>query len=106
MSAAENTRLPQALHEHYSFLTPAARRLPRAPFVEQVRDVAAGLALCLELIHSSNIDRLTGAAVPILGENDTERLTLFAIASARLLEQNASSDIQFMNEAAQKREAP
>lgn len=105
MSAAENTRPQLALHEHYSFLKHAARRLPRAEFVERTRDVASGLALCLELIYSSNVSRdaNTAAETPILNVNDTERLTRFAIASARLLELEANIDIEAMNDQAESR---
>lgn len=100
MSAAENTRPQPALHEHYSFLLPAARRLPRAEFVERTRDVVSGVALCLELIHSSNIARDVDADsdTPILNVYDTDRLARFAIASARLLEHAANVDIQSMND--------
>jgi len=106
MSAAKNGRPQHALHEHYSFLDPDLHLDGRAQFIELVRDLSSGLALCVELIHSSNLTRAAGEGVPLLGENDAERLARLAIVSANQLKQAADNNIEFLNELVHQKRAP
>jgi hypothetical protein len=93
------------LHEHHSFLDPSLRNDPRAKLAELVYDMAEGLGLALELIHSSNFDQSAlpdspDNPCPILSEPDTYRLMRFVIASTNLLKARADDEIELMNEIA------
>lgn len=95
---------PQAIHQRPSFLEPSLDLLdPHARFASLVSDCTSGIGLCLELIYSSDFNRRAGQTLPLLDENDTERLTLFAIASARLLTERADVEIDALNDKARSK---
>ena len=90
------------LHQYQSFLDPRIPRGGSTAFVETTYDIASGLGLALELIHSSNVDRLAqednpNNSPPILGVVETERLMRFAIVASNLLAEAAWERIDSLN---------
>lgn len=98
MSAKPKT----AVFEPFSWLSDDAKRYPMAVFVERAHDMAAGLALALEMVESAELNRMDPDAydgeVPVLDGCDTFIMLRFAIAAARSMHELAGKEISWLNE--------
>jgi len=97
------------LHQHQSFLDPRIPRGASTAFVEMAYDVASGLGVALELIHSSNVDQIAHEdnpekSPPILGYVDAEKLMRFAITASHMLADAAYQHIESLNQIAHQEE--
>jgi len=93
---------PKATHKPFSWLADDLKHDQRAQFAATTMDICQGVETCLELVHTSSLERDSG---PTLNPNDTDRLLRMAMASIRLLGESAEADIEFLNECA-GRDAP
>jgi hypothetical protein len=103
MSAPKKNR---PIHESFSWLAPSLAFDKDAQFIATTFDFCSGIALCLDLVHSSNLDRAHNADCdggkecrPTLGTADTDRLLMFAKSAARMLSANAERHIERLNAA-------
>jgi hypothetical protein len=101
MSATMND---QPIHEPFSWLDKSLSDDRTAQFVATTFDFCNGIALCLELAHSANLERTHNADAddsdkcqPAIGIVDTEHLLMFAQSAARLLAANAMRHIDRLN---------
>jgi hypothetical protein len=73
---------------------------PSSHFSEITYDVSRGIAMILDMIHTSQLDqeakREGGDCLPILGYQDRESLMRFAIQSANLLRDKAMENIDML----------
>lgn len=90
-----------AAHKPFSWLEDHLEHDRGARFAAMTMDVCQGIATCLELIHSSNVDRNRGG-LPTLNPADTDRLTRLAMASANLLSRAAEDQIELLNQSESK----
>ena len=68
-------------------------------FMEAAHDIAKGIALALDIVNTSQIQRENGHGPgggdpPVLGLNDTASMLLFAKQSARILAQYAEQQME------------
>ena len=96
-----------AVHERFSWLHKSMAFDREAQFTSTAVDVCKGIALCLELAHTSNMERDNNDQCdpgtegrPTLGVVDTEHLLMFATAAARLLAAAGEDNIDYLNKAA------
>lgn len=101
---------PSASHEAFSWLHTNLKHDPDAQFVESTLNLCNGIAICLQLVHNSNMVRSNqddlepgDDEVPLLDVVDTERLMLFAQTAAQMLADDAERRIGRMNEREQKK---
>lgn len=101
MSAPKKSR---PIHESFSWLSPPLAFDNEAQFIATTFDFCSGIALCLDLVHNSNLDRSHNADCdggkecrPTLGAADTDRLLMFAKSAARMLSANAERHIERLN---------
>jgi len=94
----------RASHEAFSFLDPSLKLDQDAQFAETVKDFAAGIGLCLEMINTSTLAREMNEVadegeedLPLLDKPDTECLLRFANASANMLARHAEARVAWMN---------
>lgn len=90
-----------ALHQPFSWLHSSLKNNQDAQFVARTRDVCNGVALCLDLVQMSDVDRAT-CAQSVLSVCDSERLMLLAAASVKMLADSAEREIEYLNSRAQK----
>lgn len=90
-----------ALHQPFSWLHSSLKNDSGAQFIARTRDVCNGVALCLELVHMSDVDRAT-CVPPLLSVCDTERLMQLALVSVRMLAESAACEIEALNDRAQQ----
>lgn len=95
----------EPMHRPFSWLVDGVKNDQHARFAAMTMDICQGVETCLELVHTSTLDRYEDA--PILGAGDTDRLLRMAMASIRLLGESAESTIDNINDhAMNKRGAP
>ena len=92
-------------HEQFHWLNDDAQKQPLASFVEQVKDIAAGIALTLEIVEMSDIRRQemqressTEAVAPTVHAGDACVLRRFAIATSRMLARVSEDLCDWLNE--------
>lgn len=90
-----------ALHQPLSWLHSSIKNDNGAQFIARTRNVCGGVALCLELVQMSDVDRATCVS-PLLSVCDTERLMLLALVSVRMLAESAAREIEALNDRAQQ----
>jgi hypothetical protein len=96
-----------AVHRPFSWIHASLRYDRQAEFVATTFDICQGISLCLELVHSSDLVRLSNRdadpgeeETPHLDLANTEQLLQLARASARLLADSAERHIEWVNAAA------
>lgn len=106
------TKQPSAHHQPFSWLHTGRPNDRGGALAARTLDVCQGIALCIEIAHSSDLTRLHNddadpgeAAVPTLGVCDTDRLLRLARASAELLAAHAEDHIEWLNNAARREQA-
>lgn len=93
---------PEPLHEPFTWFNSYYKQDRKAEFVGMTLDVCSGINACLELIHSSELQRDNGD-VPILNISESARLLRLALMSSQLLANEAEKHIGWMNEFAHNR---
>lgn len=95
LTQAEIDRL--GMHKPFSWLDEDAQRYPLAKFVEQVKDMTAGIALTLEIVEMADIQRREALELeredivhPVIQSRDAFTLRRFAIAASRMLNERSS----------------
>lgn len=98
---------PKNAHKPFSWLHDSLRHDREAEFAATTFDICRGIDLCIELVHSSDLERSHNTdanpgeeCLPVLGPVDTETLLQFVMASAKLLAGNADRRIEWLNDAA------
>jgi hypothetical protein len=101
MSAPKNDR---PVHEPFSWLDKSLSDDRTAQFVATTFDFCNGIALCMELAHSANLERAhnddaddADKCQPVIGIVDTEHLLMFAQSAARMLASEAERNIERLN---------
>jgi len=96
----------QPIHEPFSWLDKSLSCDRNAQFAETTFDICNGIALCLELAHSANLERTHNKDCdagdecwPAIGIVESERLLMFAQSAARMLSANAERHIDRLNAA-------
>jgi hypothetical protein len=109
MSAPKKDR---PVHEGFSWLNRSLAFDQDAQFIATTFDFCTGIALCLDLVHSCNLDRSHNEDCdkgkecrPTLGITETDQLLMFAKSAARMLASKAESAIDRVNERAAKKDA-
>ena len=109
---AKPTPAPEAAHKPFSWLVPEAELDDDAQFAAITADICNGVATCLDLILSSNLDRdhnigarADDQVTPTLSYADTERLVFLARASIKLLVQSAERTVDHRNTLAKEARA-
>ena len=94
-----------AVHQPFSWLDAAAKTYPMADFVALIVNVGNGLHTCLEIVNSSNLERISNEdavhgeeVTPAVDVCDAEKLMRFAIATTQLLREAAEERISWINE--------
>lgn len=102
----------KAFHKPFSFLRDSLRDERQAKFAETTFNICQGISTCLELVHSSDLERHHNMdaspgeeSVPVLDPADTERLLAFAREAAQLLADRAERHIGLLNDDALRKEA-
>ena len=103
MSAPKNDR---PIHEPFSWLDKSLSDDRTAQFVATTFDFCNGIALCLELAHSANLERAHNKDCnagdkcrPAIGIVETERRLMFAQSAAQMLTASAERHINRLNAA-------
>jgi hypothetical protein len=90
-----------AAHKRFSWLDEQAQSDPLARFVEQVKDVVSGVALVLEIVEMSDIQRKEASqrnpVAPIIHACDACTLRRFAITTSRMLAERAEDMCDWLN---------
>ncbi len=86
----------EPLHKPFSWLADGVKNDRRAQFAAMTLDICQGVETCLELVHTSSLERHQES--PMMGAGDTDRLLRMAMASIRLLGESAEADIEFLND--------
>jgi hypothetical protein len=96
----------QPVHEPFSFLEKSVSCDPNAHFAETTFNICNGIAMCLELAHSANLERTHNKDCdagdecrPAIGIVETERLLMFAQSAAKMLTASAERHIDRLNAA-------
>jgi len=89
---------PRDLHAAFSWFDPNVKVDSHAMFVSRTHNILRGVALILEIIHSNKLDIETDSD-RLLDTREIEDLTLFATESARMLHEQAGSEIVRINNA-------
>jgi hypothetical protein len=94
-----------AAHDPFSFLHPRLKHNHMAQFAESVLDITQGIAVCLEMVHSSSLARDMNEhsepdeqQQPLVDIVDTDRLLRFTSTAAALMADRAEKQIEWMNE--------
>lgn len=94
----------QPVHEPFSWLDKSLSEDRTAQFVATTFDFCNGIALCMELAHSANLERAHNADAddaqkcqPAIGVVDTEHLLMFAQSATRMLAREAERNIEHLN---------
>jgi hypothetical protein len=102
----------KAVHKPFSWLDDSLRSDRQAEFAATTFDICQGISLCIELVHSSDLERLHNVdadpgeeEAPLLDLVNTERLLRLARASAELLADSAERHIEWLNTAARRKQA-
>lgn len=82
--------------ELFSWLNPDARYLPGAQHAENTFDAAGGIALILGMVEASDLAAETEGKAN-LAANDRAMLIRLAMASARMLRDEARQHIDWLN---------
>lgn len=82
--------------EFFSWLTPEARYLPGAQHAENTYDAAGGIALILGMVEASDLAAETDGSAN-LTPHDRATLIRMAMASARMLHDEARRQIEWLN---------
>lgn len=90
------------LHQYFSRLPADFSHDAAAKMIELAHDVSDGVALCLELLSEDDLRRQNDEA-PMLGIGDTTRLMRLAVASLRMLRDEAHSRIENTHDWIEKR---
>lgn len=98
-----------AAHQPFSWLGDELKDHDSADFVALTMDVCFGIETCLELVHSSGLERAFNRdadpgqeSAPALDLGCTERLLRLAIVSSRLLSASAEQRINWLSSRAKK----
>jgi hypothetical protein len=101
MSAPKNDR---PFHERFSWLDKSLSDDRAAQFVATTFDFCNGIAMCMELAHSANLERAhnddadeVDKCRPAIGIVDTEHLLMFAQSAARMLAAEADRHMERLN---------
>lgn len=86
------------LHKAFSWFDPGVKVDSHAMFASRTHNILRGVTVILEIIHSNKLDIATDSD-RLLGEGEIEDLTLFATESARMLHEQAGSEIVRINNA-------
>ena len=99
---AEINRL--SVYERFRWLNEAAQKNPLAEFVEQVKDLACGITLALEMVEMSDIQRQEALnandgpiITPVIRLSDACTLRRFAIAASRMLAEHSENLCDVLN---------
>ncbi|ATQ75063.1 hypothetical protein CR152_11430 [Massilia violaceinigra] len=97
---------PQALPA-FSWLYGGLQHDPAAQFIAKSKDAWRGVETCLQLVNTSELERLHNAdadpgeeLLPVLSIIDTERLLRLAIVTAQTWGDQCESHISFMQSSA------
>lgn len=98
-----------AVHRQFSWLCGIAKDTDHGKLAELTMDVCRGIRTCLELVNSSELERVhntdadpRGESPPILDVVDTDHLLRLAIVASKLLGDEAERRIFRMNEQADR----
>lgn len=101
----ERDILPEAVHQDFRWIEGDAQAAVHAQLLERALDISAGINTCLELVYSSNMERLGNHDVtpaerilPLLDVGDTDRLMRFSIAAAALLRDSLRHGVESLND--------
>jgi len=92
-----------AAHQPFSFVAARLKHDPNARFAASVLDITQGIAVCLSIVHNSELARSMNRddpddqQLPLVDTVDTERLLRLATASATLMARDAEQYIEWMN---------
>ncbi|MBS0346638.1 MAG: hypothetical protein JSR69_09260 [Proteobacteria bacterium] len=87
---------PQNAFKPFSWLSPDAEYLPGAQHAADTYDAAKGIALLLEMVEESDL-AIEGGGVPNFNPVQRSALLRMAMASARMLENEAWKHIGWLN---------
>jgi hypothetical protein len=103
---------PIAHHQAFSWLHTSRPNDRGAALAATTLDVCQGIALCVEIVHSSDLTRLHNndadpgeEAVPTLGAYDTDRLLRLAKSAAELMAAYAEDHIEWLNNVARNEQS-
>jgi hypothetical protein len=95
---------PASAHQGFHWINGPSKDSAYASFLEMTYDLTAGINLCLEIAHASELQREANrdadegeAAAPAVGAFDAEKLLRMAIVSSSLLTQEAMRRIESEN---------
>jgi hypothetical protein len=95
---------PNAVHQRFHWIDGPSKDTAYASFLEMTYDLAAGINLCLEIVHTAELQHEANlaadegeAAAPAVGAFDAEKLLRMAIVSSALLTQEAMRRIETEN---------
>ena len=95
---------PAPTHQRFRWVDGPAQDSSYGVFLEMTYDLAAGINTCLEIIHSSDLQREANqaadedeVAAPAVGAFDAEKLLRLSIASSALLTREAMRRIEVEN---------
>jgi hypothetical protein len=94
-----------SVHQDFSWLNDAAKNFPTANFVELTRDICLGIQTCLNIVNTSNLERLHNEdakpgeqCIPAINSYECEALLRLSIASSSLLHKASERTIDWINE--------
>lgn len=99
MSTSTTAKKPAALFSAFDWV-PEPDRLGPYRMLSQIRDLAAGVSLALEIIERSGISRESGDA-PILDAPDELRFTRMSIAAMQIIEDKLDEHFDDMHDRAE-----
>lgn len=93
-----------SVYERFRWLNEEAQKYPLAAFVEQVKDMAGGITLALEMVEISDIQRKEALnandgpiITPVIRLSDACTLRRFAIAASRMLAEHSENLCDVLN---------
>lgn len=97
-----------SFHTPFSFLDERLRGQRTPEFIARTMDICHGIKLCIELAHSSNMERDFNKDVdtpqdertPSLDIGETDLMLRMAMATAGLLAETAFEHIEWLNQSA------
>ena len=105
MSVPKKPAPEAAMHTPFSWLVPELKDDGDAQFAALVMDLCEGVATCLELVYSSDLERHgnpgagpNAGTAPALSKPEADRLLRFAMGSSRLLAESAEQHIDWLNQ--------
>jgi len=99
MSTHLNCTDPAPVFKPFAWVAPRLQCDTYDPLAD-ARDIAAGVAIALQMVERANMDVENGDA-PLLGERESSALMRMSIASMNLLRDRIDQQFEYMNKTGQ-----